>query len=121
VLELMADRFEAEHLVLLDGFVHHLYGWSKVDTFATGIVRRLLDRFPDELVELARAWNVDPDPWTRRMSVAIFTRSVAASGRFNEVGLELCANLADDPHPHVRKGVAWAQRDLTRTARSDGA
>jgi 3-methyladenine DNA glycosylase AlkD len=115
VLELMVDRFEPEHLATIDEIVHQLHGWSKVDTFATGIVKRLLDRFPDEIVELARAWNTDPDPWPRRMSVVIFTRSVAASGRFDEVASELCDNLAGDPHLHVRKGVAWARRDLTRT------
>jgi 3-methyladenine DNA glycosylase AlkD len=118
VLEQMADRLDVEHLSIVDEYVHLLHGWSKVDTFATGIIRRLLDRYPDELVELARAWSSDPDPWLRRMSVVIFTRRVAESGRFTAVALELCDNLAEDPHPHVRTGVAWARKDLAKAARS---
>lgn len=114
VLGLMAGRFEAEHLTLLDELVHHLHGWSKVDTFATGIIKQLLDRFPNEIVELARAWNRDPDSWPRRLSVVIFTRSVAASGRFTDVALELCDNLDGDTHLHVRKGVAWTRKDLAK-------
>ncbi|TVR56549.1 MAG: DNA alkylation repair protein [Spirochaetaceae bacterium] len=117
ILELMPEVFTAKNLGLIDGFVHCLRGWSKVDTFATGILRILLSFHPDEMIDMCRSWNVDPDPWPRRTSVVIFTREVAESGRFTDIALEMCAPLARDPHMHVRKGVGWTLKDLMRADR----
>lgn len=115
VLESMPGFFTADNLHIIDGFVQCLRGWSKVDTFAVGILRTLLLTFPDEMISLCRNWNVDPDPWPRRASVVIFTRTVAATGRFTGIALELCDSLVNDPHLHVRKGAGWALKDLMRS------
>jgi 3-methyladenine DNA glycosylase AlkD len=117
VLELMPGHFTTANLSIIDDFVRCLRGWSKVDTFATGILQTLLLMHPEEVTSMCRSWNIDPDPWPRRTSVVIFTRKVAASGQFTDVALTLCDLLIDDPHLHVRKGVGWALKDLMRSDR----
>lgn len=117
VLESMPAYFTTQTLSIVDGFVHCLRGWSKVDTFAVGPLQQLLLAHPDEMIAMCRSWNIDPDPWPRRTSVVVFTRRVAGSGQFTDIALRLCDRLVDDPHPHVRKGVGWTLKDLTRSDR----
>ena len=100
---------------MIDGFVRRLHGWSKIDAYAGTILKHLLERHPEAVIAKVREWNRDPDLWLRRASVVVFTRKVAASGRFNDVALELCDTLARDDEDMVRKGVGWALKDLMRS------
>ncbi|MGB1254196.1 MAG: DNA alkylation repair protein, partial [Candidatus Promineifilaceae bacterium] len=57
-------------------------------------------------------WNQAKDMWLRRASVVLFTRKVAKSGKFNDLGLTMCDNLIDDGEELVQKGVGWALKDM---------
>lgn len=106
VLEQMPHYFDAGNLAIIDGFVRELCGWSKIDSFTGSLLKTLLYRCPDALVNLARQWNREPDLWLRRASVVLFTRRVAESGRFNDVALALCDNLVHDPEDMFAKASA---------------
>jgi hypothetical protein len=96
--------------------IYDRYG-DRLHDFCWSILRVLLERHTDAMLELARRWNADPDPWLRRASVVLFTRKAGESGRFTDVALELCNNLAHDDHDMVRKGVGWALKDVMRADR----
>lgn len=106
------DRFKD-----LDRLIRCLHGWSKVDAFSGSLLREILFLHPNELMQLIRTWNVDPDLWLRRMSVVVFTRKVAKSGAFTDFALEMCDNLLDAPEDLVQKGVGWALKDLMQADR----
>jgi 3-methyladenine DNA glycosylase AlkD len=115
VLEQMPSYFNPRNLTIVDDFLRCMHGWSKVDSFTGGLLADLLLRYPKPMIVLADEWNGDPDLWLRRASVALFTRKVAASGRFTDVALELCGHLAFDREGMVQKGVGWALKDLMRS------
>jgi 3-methyladenine DNA glycosylase AlkD len=117
VLDLSRDYLAPGNLAIVDDFLRCMHGWSKVDAFTGGLLADLLFRFPKPMVALADEWNADVDLWLRRASVALFTRKVAESGRFNDVAIELCENLAFDSEIMVQKGVGWALKDLMRSDR----
>jgi 3-methyladenine DNA glycosylase AlkD len=114
ILEPFAYYFSPGKFEELDNYVRHLHGWSKIDSFTGSLLRDVLFLYPDEFVNLVRSWNQDEDLWLRRASVVLFTRKVAMSGRFNDIALELCGNLVDDPELLVQKGVGWSLKDLMR-------
>jgi 3-methyladenine DNA glycosylase AlkD len=115
ILEHMPEYFHAGNLDIFNRFTRCMHGWSKIDAFTGGVLADLLFRYPKPMIGLADEWNEDPDLWLRRASVVLFTRKVAASGRFTDVALELCDNLAFDPETMVQKGVGWALKDLMRS------
>jgi 3-methyladenine DNA glycosylase AlkD len=117
VLEQMPGYFHPANLGIVDEFIRHMHGWSKVDSFTGGLLADLLFRYPKPVIALADEWNEDPDLWLRRASVALFTRKVAASRRFTDIAAELCDNLAFDPELMVQKAVAWSLKDLMRSDR----
>ena len=117
ILEPLADHFSPDRLDELDGLVRHLRGWSKVDEFSGSLVRDVLFNHPDALLPYVRRWNADDDRWLKRLSVVLFTRKVAASGRFTDIALDLCDNLAHDEEDLVRKGVGWSLKDLLKVDR----
>lgn len=115
ILEQLVDYFTPERFVELDGLVRCLYGWSKVDAFTGSWLRDVFLRHPDEMMALARQWNVDEALWLRRTSVVLFTRKIAKSGQFNDWGLEMCERLIHDSELLVQKGVGWALKDMMRS------
>lgn len=115
ILQPLAKKyFPPETFVRIDGWMRHLHGWSKVDEFAGTFLRDILFAHPNELLEWVRAWNQASDMWLRRMSVVVFTRKVAKSGRFTDVALEMCHNLIYAEEDLVQKGVGWALKDLMK-------
>jgi len=66
------------------------------------------------MIKLVRSWNRDKNIWLRRMSVVLFTRKVAKSGKFNSIALEMCNNLIFDKEPLVLKGIGWALKDMMK-------
>lgn len=117
ILEPLADHFSPDRFDELDELVRRLRGWSKVDEFSGSLLRDVLLEYPDELLPLIRSWNRSEDRWLKRMSVVIFTRRVAATGRFTDVALEFCDELANDDEDLVRKGVGWSLKDLMKVDR----
>lgn len=115
VLEPIANYFTPTNFTELDSLIRCLHGWSKVDSFTGSLLRSVLARHPNELIELVRQWNADDDLWLRRTSVVLFTRKVARSGLHNDVALELCDNLRFDPEKLVLKGVGWSLKDMMRS------
>ena len=116
VLAELPEFFQPGNLHLIDAFIRRLHGWSKIDGFTGAVVKDVLFRYPQPVIELARSWSRDSDLWLRRASVVLFTRKVAESGRFTDVALELCERLAGDPEVMVQKGVGWALKDIMRSA-----
>jgi 3-methyladenine DNA glycosylase AlkD len=115
LLEQIVDYFRPGNFELLDEFINYLHGWSKIDGYTGEFLGKLLARYPDEVIELARNWNQSEDLWQRRASVVLFTRQVAKSGQYNDIGLELCQKLIWDAEDMVQKGVGWALKDMMRS------
>lgn len=114
VLEQIADYFTPDRFSELDSLIRGLHGWSKIDAYTGSLLRDVLARHPHAFLELLDSWNRDSDPWLRRASVVIFTRKVAASGRYHAVALAHCDRLKHAEEDLVRKGVGWALKDLMR-------
>ncbi len=114
-IEILAKRSDLLHEVnvgVLDDLIRHLHGWSKIDGFTGAVMPDLVLRYPDRILPLVRSWSRDTDLWPRRASIVLFTRKVAKSGLFTDVGLELAARLSSDPELMVQKGVGWALKDM---------
>lgn len=118
LLEQIEDWFQPHRFDVLDNLVRQLHGWSKIDAFTGSLLRHVLERHPTEFLPLVGRWNRDPDQWLRRASVVLFTRKVAASGRFNDIALRHCDSLKFAAEDTVRKGVGWALKDLMRSDRA---
>ena len=117
ILERHTTYFTPQRFDELDAYIRCLRGWSKVDSFAGSLVRDVLLAHPEQMLDLVRTWNQDNDMWLQRMSVVLFTRKVAKSGKFNDFALEMCANLVNSDEDLVRKGVGWSLKDLMRSDR----
>ena len=117
ILEPFAGHFSPNKFDQLDKYVRCLHGWSKIDSYTGSLFRDVLFQYPDEFINLIRSWNQDEDIWLRRASVVLFTRKVAKSGLFNDVGLEFCDNLIFDPEVMRITNVDSANRFLRREYR----
>ncbi len=114
-LEQIVDYFSPDHFLELESLIRGLHGWSKIDSYTGSLLRDVLVRHPTAFLALLDTWNRDEDPWLRRASVVIFTRKVAATGKYHDVALRHCERLKHAEEDLVRKGVGWALKDLMRT------
>ncbi|MEM8857529.1 MAG: DNA alkylation repair protein [Chloroflexota bacterium] len=114
ILQPLTKHFMPDTFERVDGWIHLLHGWSKVDEFSGTFLRDILFAHPDDLLVWVKKWNQEPDMWLRRMSVVIFTRKVAKSGQFTDIALEMCDNLIHAEEDLVQKGVGWALKDLMK-------
>ncbi len=112
VLESMTNYFTPDKFHLIDEFISHMFGWSKIDGFSGGFLPAILEKYPEQIIELVNKWNKSNNVWAKRASVVLFTRKIAKSGKYNDVALSLCNNLVHDKHDLVRKGVGWALKDM---------
>jgi 3-methyladenine DNA glycosylase AlkD len=115
VLESMTDYFTPDKFHLLDEFISHMFGWSKIDGFTGGFLQRVLEKYPEPLIALVNKWNKSSTVWEKRASVVLFTRKIAKSGKYNDIALSLCSNLVHDDHDLVRKGVGWSLKDMMQS------
>lgn len=115
ILEPHYIYFSPARFAQLDGMVSYLHGWSSIDSYTGTLLRDVLFEYPEEMIELARRWNLDDDMWLRRASVVLFTRKVAQSSQFTDAALEFCEELVDDPELLVQKGVGWSLKDMMRS------
>ena len=114
--QLRPDRFDD-----LDQLVDDFTSWSMTDDLATGkrgVMPAILARHPNETIALLERWSRSGNRWKRRSSVIVFTRRVAAEGRYTDVALRLCESLAHDEDDLVREGVGWALKDVARAGPS---
>ena len=117
LLCLRREELDQTHFKYFDEFFDHFVGWGNVDHFCVGrgsVLQPMLEKYPEEVIELLRKWNQSDNKWKRRASVVVFTRSIAKSGRFIDEALALCENLIWDEEDLVRKGVGWALKDNMR-------
>ena len=114
ILQPLAHTFTPDKFSQIDRWVSQLHGWSKVDEFAGTFLRDVLLQQPEPFLTMVKKWNQDPDMWQQRMSVVLFTRKVAKSGRFTDFALEMCHNLINSQEDLVQKGVGWALKDLMK-------
>ena len=115
VLESMTVYFTPDKFHLLDEFISHMFGWSKIDGFCGGFLQMILEKYPEPLIALVKKWNKSNNVWEKRASVVLFTRKIAVSGKYNDIALSLCSNLVHDNHDLVRKGVGWSLKDMMRS------
>jgi len=115
VLESMTVYFTPDKFHLLDEFISHMFGWSKIDGFCGGFLQMILEKYPEPLIALVKKWNKSNNVWEKRASVVLFTRKIAVSGKYNDIALSLCNNLVHDNHDLIRKGVGWALKDMMRS------
>ena len=115
LLESVVAYFTPEKFAELDELIRCLHGWSKIDSYTGSLLRDVLLAYPAEMETLVRQWNQDGDMWLRRASVVLFTRKIARSGQFNDLGLAMCDALVRDSEDLVLKGVGWALKDMMRS------
>ncbi len=108
------DHYTPSNFYLLDQYLDHLCGWSKIDDIGILVLQPILRIYPKEFYQQLTAWNKAPEYWKRRASVITFTRKIGASGQFTEQALTLCENIIDDEHDLVRKGIGWCLKDVMK-------
>lgn len=117
LLAISTDDLSPTEFGALDRFVDYFRGWSTTDSFCIYVLQPLLRCYESEVMQLLRRWNLSPNRWKRRASVAAFVRKVGESGRYTDEVLELCEALIWDEDDLVRKGVGWALKDNMRGAK----
>ena len=50
---------------LLNEYISHMFGWSKIDGFAGTVMPKLLKRYPKQVVAQAREWNNSSEKWPK--------------------------------------------------------
>lgn len=117
ILTLGVSDLSPDNFATLDRQIDHFRGWSHVDHFCGDVMQPLLWRYPQESIDLHRAWAAAENKWRRRASLVTFTRKVGESGQFTDQVLTLCDKLIWDPEDLVQKGVGWALKDNMRGSR----
>lgn len=102
------------HLPTIQKFVHSFDSWGAVDDFGTSVLPKLLQKFPQPIMEMIEGWNRSPNMWERRLSMVAFTRNLGESGLYTEPCLRMAENLLQDPEDLVQKAVGWALKDNMR-------
>ncbi len=97
-----------------DAFTAGIRSWSTTDGFGTQVIKPLLQREPQPMLELLWGWNQSDERWKQRASVVAFTRSKDDAGQLLDETLEFCEQLIWSEDDLVRKGVGWALRDAMR-------
>lgn len=106
--------YTPEHFHLLDEYLSHFCGWSKIDDICIRVLQTIFLKHPDEFYKQLQKWAKDEAYWKRRTSVVVFVRKVGKSGEFTDWALNLCDQLIWDEHDLVRKGVGWCLKDVMR-------
>lgn len=114
LLRISREELNQTHFKFFNEVLENFNDWGNTDYFCGEVLRSLLEKYPEEIVELLREWNRSENKWKRRASVVVFTRSTAKSGKFIDEALALCDNLIWDDEDYVRKGVGWALKDNMR-------
>ena len=87
--------------------------WDVVDEVAIRRIGPILQRQPDAVTPVLRAWSKDADRWRRRAAI------VAQNKRREETDLALLSDVIeanlDDPDFFIRKGIGWALREKAYT------
>src|SRR6185436_15623968 len=90
--------------------------WETCDQMSAEILATMVDADPkllSRVLTLAKSTN----EWQRRLAVAT-AASVNQRGRFQPaITRAVCEALARDSSPMIRRAVAWARRELEKTAR----
>jgi len=90
--------------------------WETCDQLSAEVLATMVDAKP-ALVGKLLALAKSREPMQRRIAVAT-AASVNQRGRSQpEVTIAICDALEKDPSPMIRKAVAWARRELGKTAR----
>jgi 3-methyladenine DNA glycosylase AlkD len=113
-----SDVLNASNVAFFDKALDYFHTWGTIDDFCVHTMEVLLGKFPKQAIALLKKWNRSKNMWKRRASVVAFTRKAGESGKFTEIALKLCNNLANDDEDLVRKGVGWALKDVMRGDRS---
>jgi len=114
ILSISVPEIEKHHLPHICKFSIHFDDWGKVDDFGTTVLNQLIEKFPDEILQMIHEWNHSENMWERRLSMVAFTRKIGKSGKYTDECLELAENLIDDPEDLVQKAVGWALKDTMR-------
>jgi 3-methyladenine DNA glycosylase AlkD len=116
IVALSVEELEPTHFNFLDRLANDFLDWSHVDHFCIEVLKPLLWKYREEVLDFLQNWNRSPNRFKRRASVVAFARKVGASGEFTEDVLRLCEALVRDEEDIVRKGVGWALKDNLRSA-----
>lgn len=98
---------------LIDNISGKLFGWSKIDGFAGGLMKDILldDSLPateiEKYIKLIKKWSDSENHWQRRLSVVCFSWGTAYSGKYIKLAMELCEKLKFDKEKKVLQGVGW--------------
>lgn len=111
LLERVADHFTPARFDALDGIMRSLHGWSKIDSYTSVFLPRILAAHGPAVIDLVGHWTADKDLWLRRASVVLFTRKVATSRLYGDVALRNCEALIFDTEHLVQTGVGWCLKD----------
>lgn len=114
LLRISRQELNQAHFKFFDECLDNVTEWGNTDLFCGDVLQPILERMPEQVIELLRRWNQSQNKWKRRASVVTFTRNTAKKGNFIDIALELCNNLIWDREDLVRKGVGWALKDNMR-------
>lgn len=114
LLRISRQELNQTHFNFFDECLDNVAEWGNTDLFCGDVLQPILERIPEQVIELLRKWNQSENKWKRRASVVTFTRRTAKKGKHLDIALELCNNLIWDRDDLVRKGVGWALKDNMR-------
>jgi 3-methyladenine DNA glycosylase AlkD len=101
----------------LERWSQDLENWEHVDWLA-GVTGRMLIADAALLVK-AKALESSENPWQRRLGLVTLIVAFMKGGEFREELSAMAGRRKKDPHPLVRRAVAWA-RDRLKKDHLDG-
>jgi len=114
IMTLMLGYYTPDTFSLLETYIQHFHGWSKIDGFCLDVLQPILLQYPADTLSLLTRWNQAKNPWEKRASVVTLTRKIGESGQYTEEALQLCQNIIHDTEDFVLKGVGWCLKDNLR-------
>jgi 3-methyladenine DNA glycosylase AlkD len=111
LLERYYRQFEEELIGTAQGWLQDglCDNWAVTDDLSTGVLWRLLEKFPD-LAGQFEGWHKSPNLWLRRASVVVFVKC-AGKGRHLDRIYRMVTALLPDSHDLIHKACGWLLRE----------
>lgn len=98
---------------LLKTWIYRIDNWAHSDVLS-GMIARLLEAHPKEILPTLEEWSKSENPWMRRASIVGLIYYAGAREKFPPFSVlkKLVERQIEVDHHYVQRGVGWTLREM---------
>ncbi len=113
LLEMCADRLQAEDVALVERLLREAETWALVDELAVIVVGAMVERHA-ELGAVLDGWAADPDFWIRRSALLALLGPLRRGGGDFARFSRYADTMLEEQEFFIRKAIGWVLRETAR-------